>query len=91
MYFGMWDLFVGMAKQLTENCRLRSFGAAVLGCDPGSVMRISSHEEKMRERREADKQKEIACKMLKKDLDLALIKEMTGLSEQDLKPLKARI
>ena len=33
---------------------------------------------------------EIACKMVEKNLDLVLIKEMTGLTEQELKALKKR-
>ena len=33
---------------------------------------------------------EIACKMVEKNLDLVLIKEMTGLTEQELEALKKR-
>ena len=33
---------------------------------------------------------EIACRMVEKNLDLVLIKEMTGLTEQELKVLKKR-
>ena len=39
---------------------------------------------------EKTKQREIACKMVEKNLDLVLIKEMTGLTEQELKALKKR-
>ena len=59
---------------------------------------MNAFEEKMWERREgreegekigeANKQQEIARKMLEKNLDLELIEEMTGLTEQDLKALK---
>ena len=33
---------------------------------------------------------EIACRMVEKNLDLVLIKEMTGLTEQELEALKKR-
>ena len=36
------------------------------------------------------KQREIARKMVEKNLDLVLIKEMTGLTEQELKALKQK-
>lgn len=36
------------------------------------------------------KQREIARKMVEKNLDFVLIKEMTGLTEQELKVLKKR-
>ena len=39
---------------------------------------------------ERTKQREIARKMVEKNLDLVLIKEMTGLTEQELKALKKR-
>ena len=35
-------------------------------------------------------QRKIACRMVEKNLDLVLIKEMTGLTEQELKVLKKR-
>ena len=43
------------------------------------------------ERGKKFEQQEIARKMLEKDLDLALIEEMTGLTEQELKLLQTRI
>ena len=39
---------------------------------------------------EKTKQREIARKMVEKNLDFVLIKEMTGLTEQELKALKKR-
>ena len=39
---------------------------------------------------ERTKQREIARRMVEKNLDLVLIKEMTGLAEQELKALKKR-
>ena len=39
---------------------------------------------------ERTKQREIARKMVEKNLDLVLIKEMTGLTEQELKALKQK-
>ena len=39
---------------------------------------------------ERTKQREIARKMVEKNLDLVLIKEMTGLTEQELKALKKK-
>ena len=39
---------------------------------------------------EKTKQREIARRMVEKNLDLVLIKEMTGLTEQELKVLKKR-
>ena len=65
---------------------------------------MNAFEEKMWERREGreegemigekrgkkSEQREIARKMVEKNLDLVLIKEMTGLTEQELKALKKR-
>ena len=65
---------------------------------------MNAFEEKMWERREGreegerigekrgkkSEQREIACRMVEKNLDLVLIKEMTGLTEQELKVLKKR-
>ena len=61
---------------------------------------MNAFEEKMWERREGEmigekrgkksEQREIARKMVEKNLDLVLIKEMTGLTEQELKALKKR-
>ena len=57
---------------------------------------MNAFEEKMWERREGEKrgkkseQREIARKMVEKNLDLVLIKEMTGLTEQELNALKKR-
>ena len=57
---------------------------------------MNAFEEKMWERREGEKrgkkseQREIARKMVEKNLDLVLIKEMTGLTEQELEVLKKR-
>ena len=57
---------------------------------------MNAFEEKMWERREGEKrgkkseQREIARKMVEKNLDLVLIKEMTGLTEQELKALKKK-
>ena len=39
---------------------------------------------------EKTKQREIARRMVEKNLDLVLIKEMTGLTEQELEALKKR-
>ena len=39
---------------------------------------------------ERTKQREIARKMVEKNLDFVLIKKMTGLTEQELKALKKR-
>ena len=65
---------------------------------------MNAFEEKMWERREGreegemigekrgkkSEQREIARRMVEKNLDLVLIKEMTGLTEQELKALKKR-
>ena len=65
---------------------------------------LNAFEEKMWERREGreegemigekrgkkSEQREIARRMVEKNLDLVLIKEMTGLTEQELKALKKR-
>ena len=61
---------------------------------------MNAFEEKMWERREGREEGErigekrgrqkIARKMVEKNLDLVLIKEMTGLTEQELKALKKR-
>ena len=65
---------------------------------------MNAFEEKMWERREGreegekigekrgkkSEQREIARRMVEKNLDLVLIKEMTGLTEQELKVLKKR-
>ena len=42
------------------------------------------------ERGKKSEQREIARKMVEKNLDLVLIKEMTGLTEQELEALKKR-
>ena len=65
---------------------------------------MNAFEEKMMERREGREEgerigekrgekrgrQEIARKMVEKNLDLVLIKEMTGLTEQELKALKKK-
>ena len=61
---------------------------------------MNAFEEKMWERREGEmigekrgkksEQREIARRMVEKNLDFVLIKEMTGLTEQELKALKKR-
>ena len=65
---------------------------------------MNAFEEKMWERREGREEgerigekrgekrgrQEIARKMVEKNLDLVLIKEMTGLTEQELKALKKK-
>ena len=61
---------------------------------------MNAFEEKMWERREGEmigekrgkksEQREIARRMVEKNLDRVLIKEMTGLTEQELKVLKKR-
>ena len=65
---------------------------------------MNAFEEKMWERREGREEgerigekrgekrgrQEIARRMVEKNLDLVLIKEMTGLTEQELKVLKKR-
>ena len=57
---------------------------------------MNAFEEKMWERREGEMigekrgRQEIARKMVEKNLDLVLIKEMTGLTEQELKALKQK-
>ena len=65
---------------------------------------MNAFEEKMWERREGREEgerigekrgekrgrQEIACKMVEKNLDLVLIKEMTGLTEQELEALKKK-
>ena len=61
---------------------------------------MNAFEEKMWERREGEmigekrgkksEQREIARRMVEKNLDLVLIKEMTGLTEQELKALKKK-
>ena len=65
---------------------------------------MNAFEEKMWERREGreegerigekrgkkSEQREIARRMVEKNLDLVLIKEMTGLAEQELEALKKR-
>ena len=65
---------------------------------------MNAFEEKMWERREGEMigekrgkkigekhgRQEIARKLVEKNLDLVLIKEMTGLTEQELKALKKR-
>ena len=61
---------------------------------------MNAFEEKMWERREGREEgerigekrgrQEIARRMVEKNLDLVLIKEMTGLTEQELKALKKR-
>lgn len=61
---------------------------------------MNAFEEKMWERREGEmigekrgkksEQREIARKMVEKNLDFVLIKEMTGLTEQELNALKKR-
>ena len=65
---------------------------------------MNAFEEKMWERREGEMigekrgkkigekhgRQEIARKMVEKNLDLVLIKEMTGLTEQELNALKKR-
>ena len=61
---------------------------------------MNAFEEKMWERREGEmigekrgekrSRQEIARRMVEKNLDLVLIKEMTGLSEQELNALKKR-
>ena len=42
------------------------------------------------ERGKKSEQREIARRMVEKNLDLVLIKEMTGLTEQELEALKKR-
>ena len=42
------------------------------------------------ERGKKSEQREIARRMVEKNFDLVLIKEMTGLTEQELKALKKR-
>ena len=70
--------------------------------EEAGIRYMNAFEEKMWERREGreegekigeergkkSEKKEIACKMLEKELDPALIKEMTGLSEQEPNALK---
>ena len=61
---------------------------------------MNAFEEKMWERREGEmigekrgkksEQREIARRMVEKNLDFVLIKEMTGLTEQELKALKQK-
>ena len=61
---------------------------------------MNAFEEKMWERREGREEgemigekrgrQEIARKMVEKNLDFVLIKEMTGLTEQELNALKKR-
>ena len=61
---------------------------------------MNAFEEKMWERREGREEgerigekrgrQEIARKMVEKNLDLVLIKEMTGLTDQELNALKKR-
>ena len=47
-------------------------------------------EKRGEERGKKSEQREIARRMVEKNLDLVLIKEMTGLTEQELKALKKR-
>ena len=57
---------------------------------------MNAFEEKMWERREGEMigekhgRQEIARKMVEKNLDFVLIKEMTGLTEQELNALKKK-
>ena len=57
---------------------------------------MNAFEEKMWERREGEMigekrgRQEIARRMVEKNLDFVLIKEMTGLTEQELNALKKR-